>query len=92
MPVRLLAAGGRKDDAVWAVEAELAAAAFDEPGDQRWRGSSSLAKKIEADFRMSLASRSSAFSFFDRLISASSSLLGPGPGPGVDLGLQHPLT
>lgn len=35
------------------------------------------AKKIEAAFRISLASRNSAFSFFSRLISASSSLLGP---------------
>src|SRR3954452_22074316 len=53
----------------------------DEPVDQRWRGSSSLAKKIEAAFKISLASRRSAFSFFSRLISASSSLLGPGRAP-----------
>src|SRR3954447_7234913 len=53
----------------------------DEPVDQRWRGSSSLAKKIEAAFKISLASRRSAFSFFSRLISASSSLLAPGRAP-----------
>lgn len=49
----------------------------DEADDQRWRGSSSLAKKIEADFKISLVSRSSAFSFFSRLISARSSLVRP---------------
>jgi hypothetical protein len=53
----------------------------DEGDDYRWRGSSSLAKKIEAAFKISLASRRSEFSFFNRLISASTSLLGPGLAP-----------
>lgn len=48
-----------------------------ETANQRWRGSSSLAKKIEAAFIISLASRRSRFSARKRLISASSSLVGP---------------
>ena len=70
--------------------AALTALLVDERADQRWRGPGSLAKKTEAAFRISLASRSSAFSFFSRLIPASSSLVGPLRCP-VGLGLQHPL-
>ena len=49
----------------------------DEPADQRRRGSSSLAKKTEAAFKISLASFRSRFSALSRLISANSSLDGP---------------
>src|SRR5215216_4146717 len=42
----------------------------DERADQRWRGSSSLAKKIEAAFRISLASRRSRTSALSRRISS----------------------
>jgi hypothetical protein len=50
---------------------------IDEPADQRWRGSSSLAKKIEAAFKISLASFRSRTSARSRRISSSSSLVGP---------------
>jgi hypothetical protein len=49
----------------------------DESTDQRRRGSSSLAKKIEACFRISLDSFKSRTSARSRLISSSSTLLGP---------------
>ena len=55
----------------------LGAHRVDELTDQRWRGSSSLAKKIEAAFRISLASLRSRTSALSDLISASSSLVGP---------------
>ena len=62
----------------------------DERHDQRLRGSSSPAKKIVAAFRISLSSRSRRFSAFSRLDLGL--LLGgrPGPGAGIDLGLDHP--
>ena len=64
----------------------------DEPGDQRWRGSSSLAKKIEAAFKISLASRRSAFSLLQPLDLGQLLAAGTRPRAGVGLGLQHPLT
>lgn len=53
----------------------------DETEDQRERGSSSLAKKIEAALRISLASRKSRTSAFSRLISSSSCVVGPDRSP-----------
>ena len=53
----------------------------DEPADQWWRGSSCLAKKIDADLRISLGSVSVLTSAPNRLISASSSLVGPVRSP-----------
>jgi hypothetical protein len=50
----------------------------DESGYLRRRGSSSLAKKIEAFFRISVASRSSRFSRSSSLIRACSALVTPG--------------
>src|SRR5699024_2410580 len=55
----------------------LGAHLVDECDDQRLRGSSSPAKKIEARRRISLSSRSRRFSLFRRLISADSSLVTP---------------
>src|SRR5699024_8763253 len=49
----------------------------DERADQRFRGSSSPAKKIEARRRISLSSHSRLTSDFKRLISADSSLVTP---------------
>ena len=50
--------------------------------DKNPRGrSSSAAKKADADFKISFARRSSAFSFFSSRISASSSLVFPGRCP-----------
>lgn len=43
--------------------------------------SSSAAKKAEAAFKISFARRSSAFSFFNRLICSASSVLVPGRRP-----------
>ena len=62
----------------------------DEPADQRWRGSSSLAKKIEAAFRISLASlrsRDLPLQPLDllQLLTGRAAALS-----GVDLGLQAP--
>ena len=57
---------------------------------KRLRGSSSPAKKIEARRRISLSSRSRLTSPFRRLTSADSSLVTPGLGPVVDLGLGQP--
>ncbi|MCV9994108.1 hypothetical protein OIU93_07315 [Paeniglutamicibacter sp. ZC-3] len=48
-----------------------------EPADRRRRGSSSLAKKIEAAFRISLASFRFRFSTRRRLSSSCSSAVGP---------------
>src|SRR5699024_1883895 len=53
----------------------------DEREDQRLRGSSSPAKKIEARRRISLSSRNLLFSAFRRLISADSSVVTPGRVP-----------
>ena len=53
----------------------------DERADQRRRGSSSPAKNIEAAFKISLASVRSRTCDFRALISASSSLEGPGLSP-----------
>ena len=53
--------------------------------------SSSAAKKADAAFRISFARRSSAFSRLSRLISADSSVVVPGRGAAVDLGLADPL-
>src|SRR5690606_6057286 len=50
----------------------------DELADQRRRGSSSLAKKIEADFRISLASRRSRTSRSSSLIRCCSAVVTPG--------------
>jgi hypothetical protein len=62
----------------------------DEITDQRWRGSSSLAKKIGAAFRISLASFKSRTSAC-RLIAASSSQLGPCRSPGSTWVCSTPL-
>ena len=62
----------------------------DERHDQRLRGSSSPAKKTVADLRISLSSRSFFTSALSRLISAWASLVTPGPGAGVDVGLDQP--
>ena len=51
---------------------------IDESTDQRWRGSSSLAKKIEAAFRISLASLRSRFSRSSCLIRCCSAVVTPG--------------
>src|SRR4051794_4606502 len=53
----------------------------DETEDQRARGSSSLAKKIEAALRISLASRRSRTSALSRLVSSSSAVVGPDRSP-----------
>src|SRR4029077_6995129 len=50
----------------------------DESADQRWRGSSSRAKKIEAAFRISLASLRSRFSRSNSLIRCCSAVVAPG--------------
>jgi hypothetical protein len=49
----------------------------DEPGDQCCGRSSSAAKKADAVFKIALALRSSAFSRFNRLSSADSSVVVP---------------
>ena len=54
------------------------------------RGSSSLAKKIEAFLRYSLASRSSRFSLSSCLIRVCSALVTPGAFVRADLGLENP--
>lgn len=54
---------------------------IDEPGDQRLRGSSSPAKKIEALRRISLASRNRLFSALSRLISSASAVVTPSRSP-----------
>src|SRR5699024_6149731 len=59
----------------------LGAHLVDERADQRLRGSSSPAKKIEARRRISLSSRSRLFSAFRRLTSADSSVVMPGRVP-----------
>src|SRR5699024_6100344 len=59
----------------------LGAHLVDERQDQRLRGSSSPAKKIEARRRISLSSRNLLFSAFRRLISADSSVVTPGRVP-----------
>src|SRR5699024_6507316 len=59
----------------------LGAHLVDERADQRFRGSSSPAKKIEALRRISLSSRNRLTSAFRRLTSADSSLVTPGRGP-----------
>jgi len=61
----------------------------DEPGYLRRRGSSSLAKKIEAFFRISFASRNSRFSLSSSLIRVCSAL-NAGTIVSVDLGLKNP--
>ena len=53
----------------------------DEPQDQRWRGSSSPAKKIEAALRISLAPLKSRFSLLKRLNSSNSASVNPGRRP-----------
>jgi hypothetical protein len=53
----------------------------DEPHENLCGRSSSAAKKADADFKISFARRSSAFSRFNRLISACSSLDRPGRSP-----------
>jgi hypothetical protein len=74
-------AGGGVDDADVEVVDEpadrldrvpLGALVVDEGDDQRLRGSSSPAKKIEAAFKISLSSRSRRFSALGRLISSAS--------------------
>ena len=50
----------------------------DESADQRWRGSSSRAKKVEAAFRISLASLRSRFSRSRSLIRCCSTEVAPG--------------
>ena len=62
----------------------------DELHDQREGRSSSAAKKADAAFKIALARFSSAFSRFNRFTSADSSVRGPGPRAGVDLGLPAP--
>ncbi|WP_211581336.1 hypothetical protein, partial [Mobiluncus curtisii] len=54
--------------------------------------SSSLAKKADASFKISLVRLSSAFSLRNRLISADSSRLTPGSFSPVYLGLNNPAT
>src|SRR5699024_4122462 len=53
----------------------------DEAGHHRLRGSSSLAKKVVAAFRIATSSRRRRFSAFNRLISASSSVVVPSRSP-----------
>ena len=55
--------------------------ASDEPDHLVVGRSSSAAKNADAAFRISFARRSSAFSFFSRLISALSSEVTPGRAP-----------
>jgi hypothetical protein len=53
----------------------------DERDDHRCGRSSSAAKKAEAAFKISFARRSSAFSFFNALTCADSSVVTPGRCP-----------
>jgi hypothetical protein len=58
----------------------------DELHDQREGRSSSAPKKAAAAFRIEFARRSSAFSRFNRLTSADSSLVTPGRAPSAQAG------
>src|SRR4051794_38441655 len=61
----------------------------DEPGHRFSGRSSSAAKKAEAAFKMAFARRSSAFSRFNRLISAESSDVTPGLAPASTSACRH---
>ncbi|SDM98155.1 Phosphotransferase enzyme family protein [Cryobacterium flavum] len=64
----------------------------DESDYGRLRGSSSLAKKDAAALRMSFVSRRSRFSRLRRLISSSSSLVGPVRSPALACAWDDPLS
>src|SRR5215216_853022 len=61
----------------------------DESHDQRFRGSSSPAKKVVAARRISTSSRSRRFSALSRLISANSSLVTPSRSPASTCAWRH---